>query len=322
MVVKTEETKAEEKVESKQEEIPVDEKQFDEVFEKYRKEPEAKTVEEVEEKDEEKEEEKVKEKVEEKAEKEVDEKEEEYEDIPQEQIEAGRAAGLADEAIVKLAEENPVALKALANFHVRVKSGLPEVKAEAQEKEEKVKGPEVLDYVEAPKIDFADEKVSKVFTDLVGNQNKLIDHINKVNKNQFEQEKIRMQARQAESTAFDAKIDSHFDSKVKDCPSVGLSASLSPEQIESRQNIWAVAKALPSGTLEQRLDEAVVMWGSRTGDSVKKAEANLVKKLERTKKKFSPRPGGQRTEKDTRTAEEKGLADFDKVADKHSHKWE
>jgi hypothetical protein len=241
--------------------------------------------------------------------------EEESEPIPSEQVEAGYAAGLTEEVIVQLAETNPAVLKALAEFRSRAK----EPASVEEISEEKVEGPTVLEYVKSPELDFKDEKVKDLFAGLVGNQNRLIDQLNQVNQVLHENKMTVLQTQKAESEKFDAFVDNYLDAKVKDCPAIGLSRSLGGEQLQTRQGIFAIAKVLSKGTWEERLGTALKMWNVQgSGDE---AERKLAAKLDGQKKKFSPRPGGQKSTKDTRTAQERAMVEFDEIAEKHGAKF-
>ena len=237
-------------------------------------------------------------------------------EIPPEQLEAGYAAGLSSDAISQLAETNPAVLKALAEFHGRAKEvSLGEEEVEEAPVEE-FKG---LEHVSAPELDFEDEKVRKVFETIVGNQNKLIDQLNVVNKEIYDGKTVTLREQEAKNQEFVAFVDNYFDTKVKEHPEIGLNRSLSKEQLKTRQGIFAVAKVLPEGTWQERLDTASEMWNVKRIKT--EAGRELAAKLDGQKKKFSPRPGGQKSTKDVRSAEEKGMGEFEEIAEKYGHKW-
>lgn len=239
------------------------------------------------------------------------EQETEEPEIPQEQMDAGYAAGLSEEAIKKLAADNPLILKVLADFHSRAK----DIPVTEEVEEEPVDEFKPLDHVTSPEIDFKDEKVKKIFETVIGNQNQLIDQMNEVNRGMYDNKLATLKAQKASNQEFDTFVDKYMDSKVKEVPEIGLNRSLNDNQLKTRQGIFAVAKVLPNGTWQERLDTAVKMWKAKDGEG--EAERKLAAKLDGQKKKFSPRPGGQKTAKDTRTAEEKTLEEMDTIAEKH-----
>lgn len=234
--------------------------------------------------------------------------------IPSDQMEAGYAAGLTEDAIYQLAESNPAALKALAEFRSRT---IPKDEITGEEDETLPEAPKPLDYVKS-ELDFKDDKVKQFFNQLMTNHNQLVDYVNKTNQTLHENQIASIKNQKANDEEFDAYVDKYFDTKTKDYSFIGLNDNLTGSQLNARQAIFNIAKTLPEGNWQERLDDALEMWNARMGKSSERA---VAANLDRHKKRFVPRPGGQKTQKDSRSADQKALDDFEKIADEHGYKW-
>ncbi len=230
--------------------------------------------------------------------------------LSEEWVEAGQAAGLGDEVIAELADTNPAVLKALSTFRRRSMEQ-PAPVVEKEEDKLEVEEYKPLEHVSPIDIDFKDDKVKQLFSGVVDNQNTLIDNLNTVSQELHEAKVASLSAKKANDGEFDAFVDNYFDSKVKTSPHFGLSKALTGEQLTTRQSVFAMAKLLPGKDWTAKLDKAAVGWNAMSGRS--ETEAKIAEKLGRHKKKFVARPGGQKAGKDSRTASEKGLAEFDKI---------
>lgn len=237
-------------------------------------------------------------------EKETKEGEEEEEEIPFELVEAGRAAGFTDEKIVELAENSPEVLTALYEFRQQALQAqqtsapeeTPAEKPQEEEGEQKVT-------IDPKMLEKMDEGTRTVVLQLIQNQNRLVEQLNS-----FQQRHQTLEQMQQEE--FDASIDGFFDSVVENCPDVGLSNEMTPENEAVRQEIYQIACVLynaEGGSLEQCLEKAVKAYNGIYG----RTEDVLRRKLNKQKKRFSPRPGGQKTKPKFKSEDEKVMSIID-----------
>jgi hypothetical protein len=227
---------------------------------------------------------------------EAEETEEEVE-IPDNWVMAGRSAGFSDEKIIKLFEQEPEVLDALANTREQLLLN-PSPRGH-KEDEIVTKGllkPETIAHVnmEDDTMDM-DESTRRVFKKLVENQNAVIDKLNEANSKLFNISDSSAQREAKEQDAFSRRIDNFFDKTNE--TNLGDSRALTPSQAHARKEVYGIAAMLANvngESTEDNLDKALKAYHGIYSNPEKIAESKLRRQLDSQKKKFSPRPGGQK----------------------------
>lgn len=238
---------------------------------------------------------------------------EKYEDIPDNLIAAGREYGFDDEEIVDLAENNPRYLEKLARAYEDVQTAKAQrvqpkqefVQTEAEPEEKVIPK---LDYLNVGDLSELDSSTRSFIEKLVASDKQKTDMINQAMEQINSLDEYRLSAEQREEIDFSRRLDNYFD-KVDGCPELGNSANLNQSQRVLRQRLYGFAAIMQETgheSLEDALGNAVAMHRG-LNNSEDRAEANVIKKINKTKKKFSPRPGGQKTTKKYKDDEEKVL---------------
>ena len=236
----------------------------------------------------------------------------EEEDIPDRLVEAGRAHGYTDAKIIKLAEDRPGVLEDLARDYERIQSAA----AVKKEPEKLVEKPVETGGIKPISVDTSrfDDETSQVIKTLVAEVNKDREIINKLSENvsgvgrKLSAEEARRQ------DEFDLRIDNVFDS-VTDVPQFGKKSSLTSAQQKARLECHVIALALAQnsgGSVESLLPKAIKAYRGMYGVG-ESPSATLRAKLNKSKTRFTARPGGQRTQPTYATEEEKGFAAMDEA---------
>lgn len=244
-------------------------------------------------------------------------KEGEEEDIPEDLVLAGRTAGFSDKKIKYYAENHPEVLEVLAEQREQILAANVQREQEPEPKKKEPEKPERLEKLSLSDLKLGedvDESTKSALQKIVERTNVIVD---KHNAQGDELAGIRQQnltAAEQQQINYDSRIDGFFDS-VEDCP-VGKSQTLTKQEFNARLEIHEIAKALSKGggTLEQCLGKAVKAYNGMYGSGESDAETNLRRKVSATKKKFSPRPGGQKTAKKFTTEKEEVMDAFDAKA--------
>jgi hypothetical protein len=210
--------------------------------------------------------------------------------LPEWIYEAGRNAGLGDEDIVTLSKDNYPKLQEMGFEYLKAKAAKID-KEVIPQKENEVAPPPKLDKVSLTLDEGVPPDVKGYLENLVKNQNLLIDQINRANE--------KLHGYEVKSTSFEAqqqkehiqRVDAFFDDKAEVCPQLGSSKAMNRVSEEAREQVYAISQTIKSGTLEQKLDKAVKAYLGMTGA----AESTIRRQLEKSKTKFSPRPGGRKT---------------------------
>lgn len=211
-------------------------------------------------------------------------------EIPMYLAEAGRAAGLDEATIADLAANDIDRLKDLGMAYLSSKFRTDGTKKVEQEPVEETPPPEAIGHVSVELPHNADAPTKQLIQSLVETQNKLIDAFNGNQQKVFELEQ-RTAVRDTQGQAeFEARVDGFFDKKANEVPSLGLSSSLTPQQDAARRQVYQLASVIKGTSMEDRLDKAVKAYEGMSGS----AEQNLRRKLDVSKKRFSPRPTGQK----------------------------
>lgn len=244
--------------------------------------------------------------------------EDKYEDIPDFVVEAARAHGLTDEEIVKAAETNPKLLDALSatyqefrNMAERVR-GAPPTQEVAQAIREPVQTPQTkLDKVTLPDMSEFDPETATIMKALADQNSKLVDAVSSLQEELGGFKKAGEINKQQEVLNYSVKVDGFFDRAG--LQQLGQTNVLNQVQRQTRKDVHDMALVLgrstTSATLEESLSKAVkaykVMHDISEVQDPKKAEVDLVKKLQTRKQKFSPRPGGHKTTPSFKTEDER-----------------
>jgi hypothetical protein len=229
-----------------------------------------------------------------------------YEPIPDHLVAAARETGLSDADIIKLSEESPHILEALATS--KAKSVSESQRAESTEQEQVLEEPKFkkLEHETIEGLDDLDENAKKVVDKLVANQNTLIDNFNKTLGTLSDIDSKVKKDEASRQLQFVNYIDGVLD-KIDDVPEIGKADTLTPEQERTRKTIYSMAvalKELDGSSLENALVSATNAFTNRTG---KEAESTLRRKLDKSKKKFTARPGGQKSNPKHKNEEEAAL---------------
>lgn len=234
----------------------------------------------------------------------------EYEDIPQDQVDVARSLGYSDDQIVQLAESNPRVLEDMVKLHT-ARQAVPsqgEVKRDTQEP----KPAEKLEHVNIPGLDKMPAESQAALTAMLQAHNAMIDKLNAQNEQLAKVQETETKKTVEEQAAYERKIDSYFDSISEHLPEVGK-GNVDQSQQLARQEIYGIAYMLQQTRgvdLDTALDEASYMWGLSKydlDDLEKQAEERVREKLNKNKKRFTPRPGGQKTNKKYRNMDEEAL---------------
>ena len=203
-------------------------------------------------------------------------------------VAAGRGAGLTDEEIVDLSVNYPKALEAMVDRHVPEQ---PEPKPEPEpEPKQKLPDEKDLEHVDVEIPEGMDENTAKILQKMAANQNVLIDQLKdaRVQIDDFAEVNANHEVHVQQER--DNHIDDFLDSQAKVCPALGLNKTLTPGELEVRQEIFNLAEAINGKSDEDKLTKAVLAYNGMTGE----AEKNISRKLFKNKAKFSPRPGGKK----------------------------
>jgi len=155
----------------------------------------------------------------------------------------------------------------------------------------------------SPEVRAAFEKQTQLL-------NSLIDKLNSVEHNVSE-------GQRAAQEEFYRTVDRFLDEHRQECPDLGNSLTLTEEQALARQEVFAISeiiRQLRGGSLEDCLKDAIKAYNGIHGNPEKAAEDNLRRKLYKHKKKFSPRPGGQKTKPRYESEDEEVLAKMEEKA--------
>lgn len=257
----------------------------------------------------------------EESEAEADEDTEDY--IPDHLVEAGRAAGIADNKIVWYAENDPTVLEALANYREQILSASTpkdKVEQEVVEKEE-LSEPEKLGHVSMDEMDLTDmdENTRKLFKTFADNQNLLVDKLNNANTELHGIKKNELLSQQKTQNDFINRIDSFFDGT--NFGDVGKTFALTPKQVAIRKEIYNIAAVLQKangGTLESNLEKGIKAYNgiykNQDENAEVDAENKLRRKLNKQKTKFSPRPGGQKKARKFKNDDERAMKTMEEKA--------
>ena len=235
-------------------------------------------------------------------------KEDDYEDIPERLVLAGRSAGFTDDKIIKLAEDSPEVLEAMANFRDQLVA-----KTTPQELVKSVVKPPEPEKIEPVKADLSsieDEPTRKLVETLLAGQNQLIDKFNKTSVELGDLRSKGDTAEQRQQADFNLFVDKVFDEESKNYAHLGNSDALTPESKAVRSEVFEMALVFNrtrNKPIEQSLRDAVKAYNGLYGSTEAKAEEVLRQKLNAQKKRLTARPGGKRTERQYKNADEKAM---------------
>ncbi len=242
-----------------------------------------------------------------------------YVTVPDELVIAGRSAGLADKKIVDLFENEPEVLNALANYREQLLTvSRPEVKREQETAQESsIAKPEKIGYLTMDDADLTsmDESTRRAFKTMLDGQNAAIDRLNNANEELFTLRQAQTEREQQSKDDFSRRIDTFFDNAKDDA--LGSTVALSNTQAQARKEVYNIAAALTNANgipVESNLDKAIKAYHGIYGNMESRAEDSLRRKLNANKKKFSPRPGGQKRARKFKSDEDRVMTAMEDAA--------
>lgn len=227
------------------------------------------------------------------------EKKVETEPIPQKQVDIARKLGYSDEEIIKTAEDHPERLENMERFYSEpdlAQRELPKVEVQKEEKKEVPK----LDHIVLEDLGELDPESAKVVSTLLKAHNSLIDTTNKQadTLQRLGEQAAGVEKRNQEEVI--GKIDAFFDEASEHLPELGKVGTLTPDQVKVRTEIYGIASIFKNSrrvSETQALEDATCLYGLGKVDLEtieKEAEEKVKEKLNKQKKKMSPRPGGKK----------------------------
>lgn len=227
--------------------------------------------------------------------------------VPQWITEAGRNAGLSDGDIGQMVKDDWEKIREIGFEYLKAKASRIDKEEGRVEPENKVEPPLKLDKINIQLDDDVPPQMKAVMENLAKNQNTLIEQLNAANEklHGFGMKTSTFEKQQEQDRV--QRVDAFFDQKAEVCPEVGTTRTMNPMNLETREQIYAIAQAIKgTGTLEQKLDKAVRAYQGMNG----KAETVIRQQLERSKQKFSPRPSGRKTNSKFETKEDEAYESF------------
>ena len=227
--------------------------------------------------------------------------EDETEPIPQDQVDIARHLGFSDEEIVKMAESSPGRLERMVGLYSK-----PEPRQEAEQKvsvKPEIKETPKLDHLKLEDLGDLDPETAKALSEVLKSHNSLVDDRNKQSEELDTIRQEREQFSKQSTTNETSRVDNYFDSVVEDVPELGESTSLTGEQINSRKEIYGMSVVLQQSrglSPEHALEEATY-WFSMSkvnlDDLKNSAEERVKEKINKNKKRMSPRPSNKISKK-------------------------
>jgi hypothetical protein len=238
---------------------------------------------------------------------------EEYEEIPQYLIDAGRRANIADDEIVEIAEKHPEVLEALARSHES--RGYQPLKEQPKAQDEPKRTP--LKGYEPLKLELSEDEREEFGEQATGVIDSLVKRVNELGEKVHEQGSVTQSFQKESTNQKIQQIDTVFDELSKEIPALGKASSLTDEQKANRIFAFNSARASIQAYGDMPIREALAkganaLRGQQTETEVKK---KLIRDLDKNKKRFSPRPRGQRRPGAKRSVEQRALASINKILD-------
>jgi len=241
---------------------------------------------------------------------------EDYEYIPEEQVRVARSIGLSDEEIVNL---SPETLEKMVERHRK------EVSSSPREVDEKVEPKVDEKKDEIPLLDPMDYDVSELDPDMQKFAKMMLDHTNKLTaeRNDMAQrlngiDEVKQEIQNRDTRDFNRRIDGIFDELSENLPEVGNSTALDGDSQKIRNELFGIATSLMNTrgiSHTEAINEAAFMWKMAQvdlDDLEKKATEGLKRKLNKQKKRMTPRPGGRKTKKKFKSKEAEALDTLEK----------
>ncbi len=227
--------------------------------------------------------------------------------IPQDQVDIARQLGYPDKEIIELAQKSPDRLRRMVEMYSKPAESQRETKKVEEVKEEKR---ERLEHIVLDDLGDLDSDSAKVVEKLLKATNTIVD---RANEQTDELERLGEQTSaitKKDQVSATAKIDTFFDGVSEHLPELGTNGSLTKDQAKTRTEVYGHAMILKETrgiSQDKALEEAVYLYGLGKvdlDDLEKKAEDKVKEKLNKQKKKMSPRPGGKkRSEKQVKGKE-------------------
>lgn len=258
-----------------------------------------------------------------------DDKGQDMEPIPEGQVQAGRAAGLSDDEIIDLAENNPNVLKKLASvvaFKQSQFAGDSPVKDSLKgDQDEKGQGKaaaktKVFEKLEIDVEEFdMDDDAKKAFGKMQGGFNKMAEIIDELNSRleNSEAQLTGVAGRQQIETR--RRVDNFYDTASAEISVLGngTKSALTADNIAARNEVQKVAYAyqkVNNSTDEEALQIGINALKGKL--SKKELTDSLVQGLQRRKATSTFRPTGRREGEQPMSSKDKAMKKMAEILDR------
>jgi len=219
--------------------------------------------------------------------------------IPQNQVDIARKLGYSDEEIIKTAEDHPERLENMVKLYSEPSLSQREMPKVEVQKEEKKETPK-LDHIKIDDLGDLEPESAKAVSAILKAHNALIDHTNKQAESldRLGEQTAGIERKGQEEAV--GKIDAFFDDASEHLPELGKVGSLTVDQAKARTEVYGIANIFQNtrGVSERKaLEDATYLFGLGKIDLdtvEKEAEERVKEKLNKQKKKMSPKPGGKK----------------------------
>ena len=228
---------------------------------------------------------------------------EEVEPIPEAQVDIARKLGYGDDEIIKLAETSPERLEKMVELYSKPDLSQRETQQVVVPKKEEVKETPKLDHLSIDDFEELEPESAKIVKKILEKTNAIVDRNNELEQKVGKLGEHALTIEERNQAEANRKIDNYFDESSEFVTEVGLAKSLTPSQVAARNEIYGMSVVLQNsrGISEtEALNEATYLFGlnkMKIEDIEKQAEERVKEKLNKQKKKMSPRPGGKKTVK-------------------------
>lgn len=240
--------------------------------------------------------------------------EEELEPIPQNQVDIARKLGFSDEDIRKLAEDAPDRLERMEQLYTE--PSLPQretPKVDVQKDKVEKREPPKLDHIKIDDLGDLEPESAKIVSKILETTNTIIDSNNELRQTVSKLGEHAESIDTKEKVEAGQRIDNFFDESTEFIPEVGTTSTLTPSQARVRSEVYGMAVVLQNtrGISEKEaMGEAANLWALSKVDLNKidaEAEERVKEKLNKNKKRMSPKPGGKKKEQKEKLGKDAAL---------------
>ena len=237
------------------------------------------------------------------------------EEIPQRLVDAARISGMSDDEIIELSEEHPVALEAIARAQEARRSIGTQQKtvqkdASQQETDKTSSGFKPLE------LDLTSEDEEEMGSKAVSMIKQLTETVNNLGGKLEQQESSLGRVEQETQSERVRQIDNHFDTVADKVPELGKTVSLTEEQKLNR--IFVVNTAQQAMRVYGLSDKDALAMGVNALKGQKseaKVKNDLVRDLDKNKKRFTARPRTRNKAEGKRSTKDRALEAIDSILD-------